>query len=626
MTHQTIKFKAEVAKVLDIVIHALYSHAEIFLRELISNSSDACDKLRYALLVRPELAREHQPFKITLTPNAAENTLTVSDNGIGMNRDDLINHLGTIARSGSAEFLKSLTGDKQKDRTLIGQFGVGFYSSFMVAERVMVISRKAGDSQGHVWESSGAGSFTVREEASAPQGTSVKLFLKKDAATYLEPIRLRHLVKQYSDHISVPIALAADGKEEILNTAGALWTRPKAEITESQYKDFYQSVAQVFDAPWATLHYKAEGVIDYTALLFIPEKPPFDLFQPDRKGGLQLYVNRVFITSELPELMPHYLRFMTGVIDTRDLPLNVSREMLQQTPVMAQIKKGLVHRILAELKKRAEDAESYAAFWKSFGIVFKEGLYEPLDERAEIAELCRFASTAGDSPTGLADYVKRMPAGQECIYYLTGENADRLRNHPQLEGFAARGIEVLLLSDPIDEFWTQTFTEYGGKKIVSVMHVGEALDKIKPSVQNDLPPLGKEAAQALAARAKEVLQGQVGDVRLTERLTKSPCALVTPEGHMSLHLERLMRAHGQAVSFKSARIWELNARHPLIHGLAAALADKTDKADKANKEKQEDIGERIWLLYQQALIAEGESVSDAGRFLTAWTRILGKNL
>ncbi|MBR4926708.1 MAG: molecular chaperone HtpG, partial [Alphaproteobacteria bacterium] len=447
----TMQFQAEVAKVLDIVIHSLYSNSEIFLRELISNASDACDKLRYALLTHPELAKEAGSFKITLMPDAKAQTLTITDNGIGMNKEDLIAHLGTIARSGSAEFIKSLTGDKQKDMALIGQFGVGFYSAFMVADKVTVQTKKAGDENGWTWESDGSGSFTITPLQKETLGTSITLHLKEDATDYLEPIRLRHLVRQYSDHISIPIVLTHDGKDETINSSSALWLRNKSDITPVQYKEFYQNISHAFDEPWMTMHYRAEGAIDYTALMFCPTKPPFNLFQPDRKSNLQLYVNRVFISDDVPELMPHFLRFMTGVIDTADLPLNVSREMLQKTPVLGKIQRGIVRRIINELKKRAEDTADYNKFWDAFGIVFKEGLYEPSDNREDIADLCRFYSTNGDDLITFADYVSRMKKGQEHIYYLTGTDLATLRTNPQLEGFAAREIEVLLLTDPIDE-------------------------------------------------------------------------------------------------------------------------------------------------------------------------------
>ena len=605
MTEEKIEFKAEVSKVLDIVIHSLYSNKEIFLRELISNASDASDKLRYALLLHPELASKTSEFKIILTPDKQNKTLTITDNGIGMNKEDLINHLGTIARSGSAEFIKSLTGDKQKDMALIGQFGVGFYSAFMVADKVTVKTKKAGDEKGYIWVSSGAESFTIEEDDSLPIGTSITLSLKSEDEEFLEPIRLRHLVRQYSDHISIPIILKEGAKEETINSASALWTRPKSEITTEQYKDFYQSVSHAFDEPWMTMHYKAEGTIDYTALLFVPTKPPFNLFQPDRKSNLQLYVNRVFISDDLPELMPFFLRFMTGVIDTNDLPLNVSREMLQKTPVMQKIKKGIVKRILNELKKRAEDRDDYKKFWESFGIVFKEGLYEPIDERKEVADLCRFNHTADENLISFDEYIAGMKEGQENIYYLTGTNIESLKNNPQLEGFAARGVNVLLLTDPIDEFWIQTYTEHNGKKIISVMHAGSDLEKIKLENEPNEQPIDKEKEKLLINRIKETLKESVKDVQVTDRLTKSPFALITPSGMMSLNLERLMKAHGQQIAMNSDRILEINPRHEVIHKLAEMLE---------NKEMNDKVNDAILVLFDQTLIAEGEPLKDPAAF------------
>ncbi len=614
---QTIEFKAEVSKMLDIVIHSLYSNAEIFLRELISNASDACDKLRYALLLHPELATQTDGFKITLTPNAKEKTLTVTDNGIGMNEDDLINHLGTIARSGSAEFLKTLTGDRQKDMALIGQFGVGFYASFMVAEKVEVRTRKAGDDTGWMWVSNGETSFSITKDETAPTGTSVKLFLKKEEQEYLDPIRLKYLVRQYSDHISIPILLRTDAKEETVNSASALWTRNKAEITNEQYKDFYQSVSHAFDEPWMTLHYKAEGAIDYTGLLFIPTKQPFNLFQPDAKSAIQLYVNRVFISDNLPDLMPHFLRFVTGVIDTSDLPLNVSREMLQKTPVMAKIRTGLIRRILSELKKRSENKEDYKIFWENLGIVFKEGLYEPIEQRAEVAELCRFRSLNEPELIGFKEYVEKMKAGQKNIYYLTGNTVESLKSNPQLEGFAARGIDVLLLTDPIDEFWVQTFSEYDGKKIVSVMHTKDDLKDIKKEKDDKQQALDKNLMQELIAFTTKTLKDEIKEAKETDRLTKSPFSLITPEGQMSLHLERLMKAHGQATTFNSRRILEINTFHPLIHKLARLIHEKkeTEKAENA-----------LRLLFDQTLIAEGEQVKDPAAFAQRLADIVSSSL
>lgn len=598
MTEEKMPFKAEVAKVLDIVIHSLYSNKEIFLRELISNGADACDKLRYAGLMHPELARK-EGFRLTITPDKKAGTLTITDNGIGMNKQDLIDHLGTIARSGSAEFLKSLSGNKQKDMDIIGQFGVGFYASFMVANQVTVRTHKAGEDTGWLWESTGAGEFTIREDKEAPFGTSVTLHLKKEDAEFLDGFRLRHLVKQYSDFVNLPIFLKEGDKEEPVNTGTALWMRPKSEISETQYKDFYQTIAHAFDTPWETLHFHAEGVIDYTALLFIPTEPPMNLFQPDKHGNVSLYVNKVFISDDMPDLLPYWLRFVAGVIDTKDLPLNVSREMLQQTPVLSKIRQGLTTKILAALKKRAEKPDEYATFWKSFGIVLKEGLYEPSAGRDEVAELCRFYSTNGSELTTLKEYVSRMKKEQKNIYYLTGSDLQALRSSPQLEGLTARGIEVLLLTDPIDEFWTNTYPEFEGHKFIPVQEAGEDLGKIKPAKMKG-EELAKEKADTLLARMKSVLGDAVKEVKTTDRLTDSAVALVAGAGQMSLHLERLMRAHGQKTAFDSSRILEVNPRHPLIHKLADMTGDAAD-----------DV---IHLLYDQALLAEGEQIPDLAAF------------
>ena len=603
---QKIQFKAEVAKVLDIVIHSLYSNKEIFLRELISNASDACDKLRYEQMLHPEFTQK-DAFKIIIEPNKNAKTLTVTDNGIGMNHDDLVNHLGTIARSGSGEFMKALSGDKQKDMALIGQFGVGFYASFMVADKVQVRTHKVGEDVGYLWESDGAGSFTISEDKDAPRGTSIILYLKKEDEEFLDPFRLRHLIKQYSDFVSLPIVLKNEKSEDTVNAGSALWMRPKSEITETQYKDFYQTVSHAFDAPWETLHFHAEGVIDYTALLFIPTQAPINLFQPDRNSGLSLYVNKVFISDDVPDLMPYWLRFVTGVIDTKDLPLNVSREMLQKTPVMAKIKQGLTAKILAALKKRAEKPEEYQTFWKAFGIVLKEGLYEPSANRDEVAELCRFYSTKDEELTTFADYVVRMKKGQENIYYLTGSDLATLRQNPQLEGFAARGIEVLLLTDPIDEFWTNTFPDYKGKKFVAVQQAGAELEKIE-KVKNDAEALSKDKLEKLIEKMKKILGDEVKEIQSTDRLTKSPMSLITGAGQMTFNMERLMRAHGQQTAYASDRILQINPYHPLIHKMAE-MDDPTDY---------------VLVLFDQTLVIEGEPVKDPARWTEKLTALLLK--
>lgn len=603
MSTDKMAFQADVSKVLDIVVNSLYSHSEVFLRELISNAADACDKLRYAALTHPELGG--RTFHIVLTPDEAKHTLTITDNGIGMNKADLIAQLGTIAHSGSAEFVASLTGDKKKDINLIGQFGVGFYSAFMVADKVRVVTKKAGDKTGWRWESTGAGSFTIEEDATAPDGTAITLFLKKECTEYAEPLRLRTIVRQYSDHIVFPIELDVKGKTEVINSASALWMRAKSDITEEQYRDFYRHITHSFDDAWMTLHYHAEGVIEYTALLFIPQNPPMNLFQPDNKETLNLYTNKVFISNEVAELLPHFLRFVRGVIDTTELPLNVSREMLQHTPVLTKIRAGIVKRLLTELEKRAKDEKDYATFWKSFGIVFKEGLYETTDDTAKIAELCRFYSTNGEELTSFADYVKRMKPNQKNIYYLTGDDIAVLRQHPALEGFAARGIEVLLLTDPIDEFWPQIYRAYEGKKVTSVTHPDTDIEKIELLNKQTDEAMSDTLQKVFIARAKEVLGQEISDVRVTTRLHASPVALVTDAGQMSIHLERLMKAHGQAQAFPSQRIFEINPRHPIIKKLAQAVFDKREEAK---------VTDALWVLYDQARAVEGEPVRDPSAF------------
>lgn len=610
-------FQAEVSKVLNIVVNSLYSHSEIFLRELISNASDACDKLRYAALTHPDLMKDHGAFEIILKPDKAAKTLTITDNGIGMSKDELINNLGTIARSGSAEFASHLTGDNKKDINLIGQFGVGFYSAFMVANLVEVISKKAGDEMGYKWTSEGNGSFTIEQDDTAKTGTTIILHLKKEFEEYTDPMRLRFVVKQYSDHISVPIVLENGKEKETLNSSSALWMRPKADITEEQYRDFYRALTHNFDEPWLTLHYKAEGIIEYNALLFIPSKAPFDMFQPDKKHGLNLYVNRVFISNEVEELLPHYLRFVQGVIDTTELPLNVSREMLQHTPVLGKIKKGIVTRILEEMKKKSADKEAYNKFWKEFGVVFKEGLYEEPENVKKIAPLCRFYSSKVDGLVTLEEYLSRMVDGQKNIYYLTGDDLTVLKNNPSLEGFTAKGIEVLLLTDPIDEFWPQVFTEWDGKKILPIAYPDKDFEQIKSLNEATGESLEEGMQKLLLDRVKTVLKDQVSDVKITTRLNKSPVALVAGQGQMSIHLERLMKQHGQKQLFASTRILELNPRHTLVKKLAQAIFDKAD---------EEKINNAVWILYDEARAIEGEPLVDPAGFIEKINAFMEKGL
>lgn len=595
------KFKTEVSKLLDIVINSLYSEKYIFLRELISNASDACDKLRYYSLMKPEVTKNNGEFKIIITPNAEENTLTISDNGIGMNKEDLVNHLSTIAKSGTADFVNNAK-DNGSVVDLIGKFGVGFYSAFMVASKVEVVTKRAGEEQAYKWISNGVDGFEIEEAEKEKSGTDIKLFLKDDAKDFTDTIYLRHIIRTYSDHINYPIVLdLGKAGEETVNTGSALWTKNKAEITDDQYNEFYHHISRNFDTPWMRLHFKAEGSIEYTGLLFIPSEAPYDLFQPDRQQSLKLYVNRVFISDKVDDLMPAYLRFVKGIIDSADLPLNISREMLQQNALIAKIRSGTVSRILKELKKRSEDYDDYMKFWKNFGMAFKEGIYEDPANRVEIAELSRFYSTnSEDKLTSLDEYISRVKEGQTTIYYITGDDIPTLRNNPQLEAFKEKGLEVLLLTDPIDEFWVQTLTNFKGYPI---KHVSQADVDLK--FERKEPKADEGSLKKLTDFMAELFKDEVGKVVPTEKLTKSPVSLTVENGQMSIHLERLMRNHQQQTAFASSRILEVNPYHPLIIKLADSMFDDKERPT---------VEEVCRLLLDQAKIAESEAISDSSFF------------
>ena len=602
MSEERRAFQAEVGRILDLMVHSVYSDKEIFLRELISNAADACDRLRYRAIAEPDLLDGNGEFGIRIEVDKEARTIAVIDNGEGMGREELVENLGTIARSGTAAFAERLTGDAKNDVALIGQFGVGFYSAFMVAERVRVVSRAAGAEEAFAWESDGRGEFTIAEAEREARGTGIVLYLREGEDEFLEPARLRSVVKTYSDHIAIPVEM--DG--ETVNAASALWTRPRNEIEPEQYAEFYRQVGHAFDEPWLTLHFRAEGVIEYSGLLFVPTSRPFDLFNPDRKSALKLYVKRVFITDDAPELVPAWLRFLRGVVDSEDLPLNLSREMLQRNPVLRRIRDGLVRRVLGELKTKAEtDKEGYEAFWEAFGPVLKEGLYEDSGQREALLELARFRSTASEDWTTLAAYVERMREGQEAIYYIAGEEGAGLAGSPHLEGFRARKVEVLLLQDPVDDFWVSAVGEYDGKGFVSVSRGGIDLSAIPP-VEDESP---KEDADAdadiasLVALFKVTLGEAVKDVRGSETLTESAVRLVADEGDMDLHLERMLRRHGQIDSAMSRRVLELNPRHRLVQGLARSMAAGEDRAAQLAP-----------LLLDQARIAEGETPDDPAAF------------
>ena len=551
--------------------------------------------------MKPEVTKNNGEFKIIITPNAEENTLTISDNGIGMNKEDLVNHLSTIAKSGTADFVNNAK-DNGSVVDLIGKFGVGFYSAFMVASKVEVTTKRAGEEQAYKWISNGVDGFEIEETEKEKSGTDIKLFLKDDAKDFTDTIYLRHIIRTYSDHINYPIVLdLGKAGEETVNTGSALWTKNKAEITDDQYNEFYHHISRNFDTPWMRLHFKAEGSIEYTGLLFIPSEAPYDLFQPDRQQSLKLYVNRVFISDKVDDLMPAYLRFVKGIIDSADLPLNISREMLQQNALIAKIRSGTVSRILKELKKRSEDYDDYMKFWKNFGMAFKEGIYEDPANRVEIAELSRFYSTnSEDKLTSLDEYISRVKEGQTTIYYITGDDIPTLRNNPQLEAFKEKGLEVLLLTDPIDEFWVQTLTNFKGYPI---KHVSQADVDLK--FERKEPKADEGSLKKLTDFMAELFKNEVGKVVPTEKLTKSPVSLTVENGQMSIHLERLMRNHQQQTAFASSRILEVNPYHPLIIKLADSMFDDKERPT---------VEEVCRLLLDQAKIAEGEAISDSSFF------------
>jgi molecular chaperone HtpG len=619
----THAFQAEVGRLMKLMIHSLYSDRRIFLRELISNASDACDRLRLAALTEPALLTDDTDFRITVEVDEKAKTIEVSDNGIGMNEDALARDLGTIAGSGTAAFLEQLSGDTKKDAALIGEFGVGFYAAFMVADRIEVHSRRAGEAGGWLWSSKGAGKYSIEPREKAERGTCVRLHLRADAQEFADPVQLRGIVATYSDHIGIPIYLRNGENEDRVNEASALWTRPKSEITKEQYQEFYHHVAHAFDEPWLTLHARAEGRIEYTNLLFVPSHAPLDLFDPERRHSVKLYVKRVFITDNCEGLIPRYLRFLRGVVDTEDLPLNVSREILQNNPLLAQIRAGITKKVLAELARRAsKDAAAYEGFWSNFGAVLKEGLYEDPDRREALFKVARFRSTASEGLTSLKDYVARMKEGQEAIYYLTGDDLEALRHSPLLEGFAAKGVEVLLLTDPVDPFWVSAVPDYDGKPLrpvnqgVADLSGVAASDEGKDKEKTEEPRSADPQVEQLIVRLKLALGDDVGDVRASHRLTESAVCLVSDEGAMDPQLARILRQHGGQAA-PNQRILEVNPEHPLILRLAGLQRDA---------ESETHIDEAARLLFDQARIAEGELPRDPAAFAKRLSSVLERSI
>lgn len=605
------QFNAEVSKVLQLMIHSLYTNKDIFLRELISNASDACDKRRYEALTNNAMAAEGE-LAIHVSYDRDAKWIEIADNGIGMNKEDMIANLGTIAKSGTQEFLSQLDKSKDPEANLIGQFGVGFYSSFMVADKVEVISRKAGETQAWSWHSDGVGDYEIDEASKEEAGTAIRLHMKDEYKDYLDFHRLKHIVETYSDHIAFPIFVRKeDGEFFKVNQASALWSKPKYEISEEQYQEFYRHVAHQPDAPWLTQHYKAEGTMEYTVLLYVPSMRPFDLFHPDRMRRVKLYVKRVFISEENVDLIPHYLRFLRGVVDSEDLPLNISRETLQANPVIGKIRDAITKKFLQELVKKAKnEPEGYLTFWQNFGPVMKEGLCEATSPKELLLETCLFFSSKHDKLITLKEYAEQMVGEQKEVFYLTGERLDVLKNDPKLEGFKARGIDVLLLNDHVDDFWLSVVPIFEGHDFVSVTRSDINLPELEEKPESEQS--GVEAAakkpenmDAVIGRIKAELEGKIADVRVTNKLQESPSCLAIAEGDMDIRLERFLLEQKQLQSAKP-KILEINPKHALISKLAAAITQDA---------KKEEVSDICAVLLDQARIIEGEPLDDPAGFI-----------
>ena len=607
-------FQAEVAKLLHLMVHSVYSDRDVFLRELVSNAADALDKLRYEAIAAPGLLEGSPELTITITPDKEKKTLTIADTGIGMSEQELVENLGTIARSGTQAFVEKAKA-AQGDLHLIGQFGIGFYSGFIVALRVDVTSRRAGSEQASMWSSDGSGSFTVTPVERAPRGTSIVLHLKDDALEFLEDWKIESVVRTYSDHIAHPIMLSI-GSETArqVNSANAIWTRPKADITPEQHKEFFGHISGSYSDPAITLHYRAEGRHEYTVLLYVPGERPFDLYDPERRGRQKLYVKRVYIADDV-ELLPAYLRFVRGVIDSEDMPLNISREMLQNNPQVAAIRKAVTNKVVSELKKVAEaDEAAFRKVWDIFGPVLKEGLYEDMERRDQLYEIVRFKTTAGDF-VSLKDYAGRLQENQTAIYYITAEDEAKARSSPQLEGYQARGIEVLLLTDAIDSFWVRTALGYEGKPFKSVTQGAADLDLVKRKDEAAAETPDDAATTVLAAALKQALGEKVKDVRTSRRLTESAVCIVN-DSAMDRTLEKLLSRQKDSGVTISAPILEINASHPLIKALGL----------KANAHGAAAVADAAQLLLDQAFIIEGEQVPDPAGFARRLADVMAKAL
>ena len=622
---ETLGFQTEVKQLLHLMIHSLYSNKEIFLRELISNASDAVDKLRFEALSKPELLEGGDELKIRVSFDKDANTVTLEDNGIGMNRDDVIAHLGTIAKSGTADFMKNLSGDQKKDSHLIGQFGVGFYSAFIVADKVDVYSRRAGTpaSEGVHWSSKGEGEFEVANIDKPERGTKIVLHLKSGEEEFADGWRLRNIIKKYSDHIALPIELpkeqtVAEGEEvpalewETVNRASALWTRPRTEVKDEEYQEFYKHIAHDFENPLAWSHNKVEGKLEYSSLLYVPARAPFDLYQREAPKGLKLYVQRVFVMDQAESFLPLYLRFIKGVVDSNDLSLNVSREILQKDPIIDSMKSALTKRVLDMLEKLAKnEPEKYQGFWKNFGQVIKEGPAEDFANKEKIAGLLRFASTHGDDgeqTVSLAEYLARAKEGQDKIYYLTGETYAQVKNSPHLEVFRKKGIEVLLLTDRIDEWLMSYLSDFDGKSFVDVARGDLDLGNLDSEEDKKAAEEVAKAKEGLVERIKAALGESVSEVRVSHRLTDSPAILAIGEQDLGMQMRQILEASGQKVP-ESKPIFEFNPAHPLIEKLDA-------------EQSEERFGDLSHILFDQAALAAGDSLKDPAAYVRRLNKLL----
>ncbi|SIS94737.1 molecular chaperone HtpG [Thalassolituus maritimus] len=622
---ETLGFKTEVKQLLHLMIHSLYSNKEIFLRELVSNASDACDKLRFQALTNNDLYESESDLKVDITFDKDAKTLTIADNGIGMTRDDVVNHLGTIAKSGTAEFLSQLSGDQQKDSQLIGQFGVGFYSAFIVADKVIVETRRAGESaeQGTRWESEGEGEFSLESIEKAGRGTSITLHLKEGEEEFADSFRLQNLIKKYSDHIAIPVFVQQDSNDddgegedasapEAVNQAQAMWTRAKSDISDEDYKEFYKHVSHDWNEPLTWMHNTVEGKLNYTSLLYIPAQAPFDMWNREASRGVKLYVQRVFIMDDAEQFLPAYLRFVKGVLDSNDLSLNVSREILQQDKQVDSLRSALVKRVLDTLEKMSKkDAEKYQTFWNQFGEVLKEGPAEDFANREKVAGLFRFATTQSEGTeqtVSLADYIARMREGQKKIYYITGENHDAVAASPHLEYFRKKGIEVLLLTDRVDEWMVGHLSDFDGKAFQDVTKGELDLDELADESEKEEQKQLEESHKALIERLEAALKDDVKEVRVSSRLSDSPACLVVGQYDMGGHMRRLMEAAGQKVPEPEVAL-EVNPSHPLI--------------ERLDQEADEDrFAELAQVIHAQAQLAEGSQLKQPAQYVTRLNKLL----